>query len=95
MKGKKAAAAALSAAMAAAPLATARGDGYQFVVSGEIVAATTGCSSDSSEATSLTSGTLADGCVYASTLEGRYRTMNESNTSRLRSDLAGMIILIK
>ncbi len=95
MKGKKAAAAALSAAMAAVPLAAARGDGYQFIVSGEVVAATTGCSSDSSEATPLTSGMLADGCVYASTLEARYRTMDESNTSRLRSDLAGMIILIK
>ena len=95
MTGKKAAAAALSAAMAAVPLAAARGDGYQFIVSGEVVAATTGCSSSSSETTSLTSGTLADGCVYASALEGRYRTMDESNTSRLRSDLAGTIILIK
>lgn len=95
MKGKKTAAAALSAAMAVGPLAAARGDGYQFIVSGEVVAATTGCSSDSSGTTSITSGTLADGCVYASTLEARYRTMDESNTSRLRSDLAGMIILIK
>ena len=95
MKGKKAAAAALSAAMAAAPLATARGDGYQFVVSGEIVAATTGCSSDSSEATSLTSGTLADGVVYDSELEARYRTSDESNTSSLSSDKIGMVILFK
>ena len=95
MKGKKAAAAALSAAMAVGPLAAANGDDYQFIVSGEVVAATTGCSSSSSETTSLTSGTLADGCVYASALEGRYRTMDESNTSRLRSDLAGTIILIK
>ena len=86
MKGKKAAAAALSAAMAVGPLAAARGDGYQFIVSGEVVAATTGCSSESSATTSLTSGTLADGCMYASALEGRYRTMDESAAGRLRSD---------
>jgi len=93
MKGKKAAAAALSAAMAVGPLAAARGDGYQFIVSGEVVAATTGCSSDSSETTSLTSGTLANGCVCASALEGRYRTMDESNTGRLRSDKRKTMII--
>ena len=93
MKGKKAAAAALSAAMVVGPLAAARGDGYQFIVSGEVVAATTGCSSDSSEATSLTSGTLANGCVCASALEGRYRTMDESNTGRLRSDKRKTMII--
>ena len=93
MKGKKAAAAALSAAMAVGPLAAARGDGYQFIVSGEIVSATTGCSSDSSTTTALTSGTLAEGCVYASTLEGRYRTMGESPTRKLRSDKFKSLIM--
>ena len=86
MTRKKAAAAALSAAMAVGPLAAARGDGYQFIVSGEIVSATTGCSSDSSETTSLTGGPLADGTVFAAELEARYRTMDESPTRRLRSD---------
>ena len=93
MKGKKAAVAAMSAAMAVGPLAAARGDGYQFVVSGEIVAATTGCSSDSSDATSLTSGTLADGYVCASALEARYRTMGESPTRKLRSDKFKSLIM--
>ena len=93
MKGKKAAAAALSAAMAVGPLAAARGDGYQFIVSGEIVSATTGCSSDSSETTSLTGGPLADGCVCAFALEARYRTMGESPTRKLRSDKFKSLIM--
>ena len=92
MTRKKAAAAALTAAMAAAPLAAANGDEYKFIVSGEVVAATTGCSSDSSATTALTSGSLADGFVYGDELEARYRTMDESNACSLRSDRAGCII---
>lgn len=92
MTRKKVAAAALTAAMAAAPLAAANGDGYQFVISGELVAVTEGYSSFSSETTSLTSGTLAKGVVHESNLEARYRTMNESATCSLRSDKAGIII---
>ena len=92
MTRKKVAAAALTAAMAAAPLAAANGDGYQFVISGELVAVTEGYSSFSSETTSLTSGILAKGVVHESNLEARYRTMNESATCSLRSDKAGIII---
>ena len=92
MKKGRAAAAALSAAMAAAPLAAANGDEYQFIISGEVVAATTGCSSDSSATAALVGGPLADGAVYDSELEARYRTMDESNTCSLRSDRAGFII---
>ena len=92
MTRKMAAAAALSAAMAAAPLAAANGDEYQFIVSGEVVAATTGCSADSSATAALVSGPLADGVLYDSELEARYRTMDESNTCSLRSDRAGFII---
>ena len=96
MTKRKAAAAALTAAMAAAPLAAANGDEYQFIVSGELVAVTTGCSSDSSETSSLTSGTFADGVVSDSVLEARNRTMDESATSALRSDkFKGMIISVK
>ena len=95
MSKAKAAAAALTAAFAAAPLAAANGDEYQFIVSGELVAVTGGCSSCSSSTTSLTSGTLADGIVYDSELEARYRTTDESNTCSLSSDKIGMIILFK
>ena len=92
MKKGKAAAAALSVAFAAAPLMGANGDEYQFIVSGELVAATEGCSSDSSSTTSLESGPLADSFVYGSELEARYRTMDESDTCSLRSDKAGFVI---
>jgi len=92
MTRRKAAAAALTAAMAAASLVRANGDEYQFIVSGELVAATEGCSSDSSSTTSLESGPLADGFVYGDELEARYRTMGESDTCSLRSDKAGFII---
>ena len=95
MTRKKAATTALMAAMAVAPLAAARGDEYQFIVSGEVVATTTGCSSDSSATTALASGPLADGFVYGAELEARYRTMDESNTCSLQSDKGGMMIIIK
>ena len=91
---KKEAAAAFAAAMFAVSFASANGDEYQFIVSGEIVAATTGCSLESSEATALESGPLADGVVCNSELEGRYRTMGGSNTCSLRSDKSGFIILV-
>ena len=96
MTKRKAAAAALTAAMAAAPLAAANGDEYQFIISGDPVAAETedSCSA-SSEATALTSGTLADEIVYDSELEARYRTMDDSNTCSLRSDKAGLVISFK
>ena len=96
MKKGKAAVAALSAAMAAAPLAAANGDEYQFIISGDPVAAETeGSSSDSSATTALMSGPLADGFVYDAELEARYRTMDESATCALRSDKAGLMISFK
>ena len=96
MTRKKAAAAALSAAMAVGPLAAASGDEYQFIISGDPIAASTeGSSSASSGTGPLTGGPLADGTVFASELEARYRTTGESGTGKLRSDLAGTIILIK
>ena len=95
MTGKKAAAAAFASAMAAAPLATARGDGYQYILSGDPVAAETANSSSASSATaSLTSGTLADGHMLASELEARYRTAGESSATALRSDKFGATIII-
>ena len=87
MTRKKAAAAALSAAIAVGPLAAANGDEYQFIISGDpVAAATEGSSSASSGTCSLTGGPLADGTVFASSLEGRYRTMDDSPARRLRSD---------
>ena len=96
MTKRKAAAAALTAVIAAAPLAAANGDEYQFIISGDPVAVETedSCSA-SSEATALTSGTLADEIVYDSELEARYRTMDDSNTCSLRSDKAGLVISFK
>ena len=95
MTKKKAAAAALASAMAAAPLTAARGDGYQYIISGDPVAAETADSSSASSATSsLTSGTLADGYVLASELEARYRTTGESALTALRSDKFSATIII-
>ena len=87
MTRKKAAAAALSAAIAVGPLAAANGDEYQFIISGDpVAAATEGSSSASSGTCALTGGPLADGTVFASSLEGRYRTMDDSPARKLRSD---------
>ena len=95
MTKKKAAAAALASAMAAAPLTPARGDGYQYIISGDPVAAETADSSSAFSATSsLTSGTLADEHVLASELEARYRTAGESAVTALRSDKFNATIII-
>ena len=95
MTGKKAAAAALASVMAAAPLTAANGDGYQYILSGDPVAAETADSSSASSATSsLTSGTLADRYVLASELEARYRTASESALTALRSDKFNAMIII-
>ena len=97
MTGKKAAAAALMAATAATPLTAARGDGYQYILSGDPVAAeTTVSSSASSTPASLTSGTLAGGFMLTSELEARARTMGESAVTALRSDkYNGTFIIFK
>ena len=87
MTRKKAAAAALSAAMAVGPLAAANGDEYQFIISGDPAAASTeGSSSASSSTGPLTGGPVADGTVFEAELEARYRTMDESPARKLRSD---------
>ena len=94
MTRKKAAAAALTAAMAAAPLASANGDEYQFIVSSDPVAAeTVGSSSASSATAALTVGTLADGVVCESEFEARSRTKDESPARALRSDKFKSIII--
>ena len=95
MRKVKAAAAALTAAFAATPLAAANGGGdYQFIISGDPVAAeTVGSSSDSSATSALESGTLADGVVLESAFETRYCTWYDSPARSLRSDeCRGMII---
>lgn len=97
MKKGKAAVAALTAAMAAAPLAAANGDEYQFIISGDPIAAETAdCSSASSATAALTVGTLSDGFVCDSEFEARSRTTDESSARALRSDkFKGMIISFK
>lgn len=97
MTGKKAATAALAATMTAVPLAAASGDGYQFIHSGDpVAAATAGSSSASSATASITSGTLADGFVLASDLEARSRTTDESAATALRSDkFKGTFLIFK
>ena len=94
MKKGKAAVAAL--AMATAPLVAATGSEYQFIISGDPVAAeTAGSFSDYSDTTSLTVGMLADGIVCDSEFEARSRTTEESATGPLRSDeFKGFVILI-
>ena len=97
MTGKKAATAALAATMTAAPLAAASGDEYQFIHSGDpVAAATAGSSAASSAPASITRGTLADGFVLASDLEARSRTTDESAATALRSDkFKGTFLIFK
>ena len=92
----KAATVALMAVFAAAPLAAANDDDdYQFIISGDPIAAeTVGSSSDSSVASALVSGTLAD--VLESAFETRYCTWCESPAQSLRSDeCRGMMIFVR
>ena len=78
MTRRKAAAAALTAAMAAAPLAAANGDEYQFIVSGDPVAAeTAGSSSASSDEITLETGALRVAGT-ANDLEARSRSNGAS-----------------
>ena len=97
MSKTKAAGAALSAALAAAPLAAANGDGYQFIISGDpVAAAAAGSSSASSATAALAVGSLSDGFVYDSEFEARSRTTDDSNASSLRSDpCTGMILTFR
>ena len=90
----KAAATALAAVFTAAPLAAENDGDYQFIISGDpVAAATEGSSSASSAAGSRTGGPLADGTVFASELEGRYRTRDDSPAHKLRSDKFRSIIM--
>jgi len=83
----------ISAAMIA-PLMTSADD-CQFIISGDPVAASTVDSSAKvSASTALVSGTLSK-LTAASSLEARYRTWELSNSTALRSDKAGMIIVVK
>ena len=83
MTGKKAATAALAAAMAAAPLTAARGTDYQYIVSG--YPAVNESYSATSAGTPLVTATRS-GVSAESSLEARYRTWDESNGIALRSD---------
>jgi len=90
----KAVATAIAAVFTAAPLAAENDGDYQFIISGDpVAAATEGSSSASSAAGSLTGGPLADGTVFASELEGRYRTRDDSPARKLRSDKFRSIIM--
>ena len=94
MRKEKAATAALAVAMATVPLAAANGDEYQFIISGDPVAAADANSSYASSDTGpLTSGPLADGVVFTSSLEARYCTIGESPARKLRSDKFRSIIM--
>ena len=96
MTRKKAATAALSAAMAAAPLAAAYGDEYQFIISGDpVAAATAGSSSASSDEITLEAGALRVASA-ADDLEARSRTKGASSAILLdATKFCGMIITIR
>ena len=91
-------ASALTAALAAgaAARAAANGDGYQFIMSGDpIAAAVADTSSASSGTIALVGGPLAGGVVYGSELEARFRTMDDSNLTSLRSGtMRGSMIVL-
>ena len=60
---------------------------YQYILSGDpVAAATVDSSSASSGTTSLECGTHAEGIVFASDLEAFYRSWDESPARSLRSD---------
>ena len=71
-------------------------DAYQFIISGDpVAAATEGCRVAASSGTSLVTGTLT-APTAADSLEARYRTWYESDGTALRSDKPrGMTICIK
>lgn len=76
----------VAAAAAAPPVLSA--DGYQFIVTGDPVAASTADSSTAvSPSASLETGALA-AKTTAGSLEARYRTWDESGGEALRSDKA-------
>ena len=90
----KAAATAIAAVFTAAPLAAENDGDYQFIISGDpVAAATEGSSSASSDAGALTGGPQADGTIFASSLEGRYRTRDDSPVRKLRSDKFKTLIM--
>ena len=65
------------------------------IVSGDpVAAATVNSSAKVSTSTALVSGTLSK-LTVASSLEARYRTWELSNGTALRSDKAGMTIVVK
>ena len=86
----------VAVAIGAAALLPLHADTYQFIISGDPVAAATADShSVASAATSLETATRSGGSA-ASALEARYRTWDESDGIALRSDeYHGMMIIIK
>ena len=84
----------ICAAAMLAPL-VASADGYQFIISGDpVAAAMVNSSAKVSSSTALVSGTLSKPTAAAS-LEARYRTWELSNSTALRSDKTGMTIVVK
>lgn len=83
---------------AAAMLATLTlsADDYQFIISGDpVAAASVGSKAVASPGTSLVTGALT-ASAGAVSLEARYRTWYESDGTALRSDKAnGLILFIK
>ena len=83
-----------AAAMLLVPLVVLA-DTYQFIISGDPVAAETVRSHAAvSSSTSLVTGARTAPTVSAS-LEARYRTWNESNGTAIRSDKSGFIIMVR
>ena len=82
--------------LGAAALLPLHADTYQFIISGDPVAAATADShSVASAATSLETATRSGGSA-ASVLEARYRTWDESDGIALRSDkYRGLLIIVK
>ena len=85
-----------AAVVAATALMPSRGDTYQFIISGDpVAAATVDSCAVASAATPLATGTYSTFTV-AAPLEARYRTWDESDGIALRSDkYRGMILIIR
>ena len=84
------------AVVAATALMPSRADTYQFIISGDpIAAATVDSCAVASSATALATGTYS-ASTAATSLEARYRTWDESDGITLRSDKCrGFMLFIR
>ena len=83
----------MASAVMLAPLISSAANSC-IISGGPVAAATVNSSAKVSSSTALVSGTLSK-LTEASSLEARYRTWKLSNGTALRSDKAGMVLVVQ